>query len=185
MNMITRSRARVLLRLSIRIAPRQRVRWFEAMASELDHVPDASLRRFAIGCLTAAVHARVVSPHFMLASAHILLVIGALAWAALNAWFAGRMSNINAEGPAGFTYATAATFALGGLLTARFGFKATLALGAPLLLALGTAALAIRVLAYDPLYFALIVEDITILLLGLGIASSIPRLVAHKQANGL
>lgn len=155
------------------------------MASEIDHVPDASLRRFTIGCLTTAIHARVVSPHFILASAHILLVMGAIVWAALNAWFAGRMSSTNTEGLAWFTYAIAAVFGLGGLLTARFGFKATLALGAPLLLALGTAALAIRVLAYDPLYFALIVEDITILLLGLAIASSIPRMVALKQANGL
>ncbi len=182
----TRSRAHALLRLAIRIAPRERAGWIEAMAAEIDHVPDASLQRFAIGCLTTAVRARIASPGFILASAHATLVFGALGWAALNLWFAGRMSSADAAGPEMFGYSIAAAFALGALATARFGFKAVLGLGAPLLAVLGLTALAIKMLlpysAVNALYFALIVEDIATLLLALGIAFSIPRLVAIRQA---
>lgn len=188
MKKTNRSRAQALLRLAVKIAPKQSARWFEAMAAELDHVPPASLHRFAIGCLTTAVHARIVSPSFLLASAHVVLVVGALAWAAMNAWFAGRMSSAHAAELAMFGYGIAATFAIGAFVTARFGLRATLALGTPLLVTLGLTALAIKVFAPysadSPLYFALIVEDIATLILALGIAFSVPRCVAIKQAAG-
>lgn len=187
MNKTSRSRAQALLRLAIKVAPQERVHWIEAMAAELDHVPDASVQRFAIGCLTTAVRARIASPGFILASAHLTLVFGALGWAALNLWFAGRMSLADAAGPEMFGYSIAAAFAFGALATANFGFKAVLGLGAPLLAVLGLSALAIKLLlpysAVNVLYFALIVEDIATLLLALGIAFSIPRLVAIRKAT--
>jgi len=73
--------------LAFKIAPQERRAWFEAMAAELDHVPQSKRWQFAVGCLLVAVLERLASPQFVNAAARSLLVGGAVVWAALNIRF--------------------------------------------------------------------------------------------------
>lgn len=181
-------RAQAVLRLSIKVAPQEHANWFEAMASEMDHVPDTKLLRFALGGLTAAVRMRIVQPAFILATANGLLVGGAMLWAALNIWFAGRMSLANAPSLEVFAYCVAAIFVAGAIATGRVGLGATIGLGAPFMVLLIVAGFAVKLLLPQSpttdLYFALIAEDLAVLLLALLIAFGAPRLVAGKHGAG-
>ncbi len=183
---VIRKRARILLRLAIQIAPPERTDWFEAALSELDYIPDAELPRFSFGCMIAAIQARVTSPQFILAVVRWFLVCGAIAWAGLNIWFAGRMSVSNQPSLERFTYCMAAIFALGAIATARFGFKATIGLGAPFCLLLALSAISVRIgMSNSPdaaLHIALIIEDLAVLFLALLIATFIPSVVTAEKA---
>ena len=113
-----KSQAQVLIALALKIAPRERMTWFRAMAAEIDHIPEAKQRSFAAGCCLAATRERVLLPEFLHATVRSLLVGGALFWAALNIRFAGRMSVIDA-------------FAVEGLDAAAPELTVTLAFNAP------------------------------------------------------
>lgn len=180
-----RLRVQALLRLAMKVAPPERATWFEAMAMELNYVPDAKLSRFAIGCLTAAVRATIAAPAILLATARWLLIGGPVVWAAVNIRFAGRMSLAEALSLEVFAYSVAAIFISGAIATARAGFKATVMLGTPFMVLLGLAALIVKfVLPQSPattLYLALIAEDLVVLTLALLVAFGALRLVAAKQ----
>ena len=158
---------RRLFALALRIAPAERHEWFAAMAAEFDHVPVSARGRFALGCLLAAIRERVISPQFVNAAARGMLIGGALFWAVLNIRFAGRMSVAHAGVPEALGYGTALVFCIGALATTRFGFRATIALAAPLfaLLAIGVMVLKFgsAPTPMSQLYLALLVEDLVIL----------------------
>ncbi|RNJ62237.1 MAG: hypothetical protein EDM03_12260 [Porphyrobacter sp. IPPAS B-1204] len=166
---------RRLLALALRIAPAERHEWFAAMAAEFDHVPVSARGRFALGCLLAAIRERVISPPFVNAAARGLLIGGAMFWAGLNIRFAGRMSINGALVPEVFGYATALIFTIGALATARHGYRATIALAAPLMAVLALVAIFLRFgSAQAPLSnltIALVVEDLVVLALAVAIAA--------------
>lgn len=172
--------------LAVKIAPAERRAWFEAMAAELDHVPEARRGHFAFGCLLVAVRERLTSPQFLNAAARSLLIGGAVAWAALNIRFAGRMSVSDAIVLEAFGYIIATMFAVGALATARFGYRATITLAAPLMAVLAVAAALIRFgSAATPtsnLYLALVVEDLLVLACALLVAGAAARIATARQA---
>ena len=176
-----------LLALAMRIAPRERREWFAAMRAEAIHVPSGQRVRFAFGCLRAAVGARVSSPDFVRDAARQILVGGALGWAAINLWFAGRVSTAETASLGMGAYAAAILFALGAIATARFGFRATTALGAPLALLLAVLTVALWTFASPSsvmaMHIALLVEDLVILLFALAIAVAAPRLADRIGAR--
>ena len=135
---------RRLLGLALRIAPAERREWFAAMATEFDHVPASARGRFALGCLLAAMRERVISPQFVNAASRGLLIGGAVFWAGLNVRFAGRMSHAEALVPEDLGYGTALIFATGAWVTARYGYRATIALAAPLMAVLALVAIFLR-----------------------------------------
>jgi hypothetical protein len=188
MNHTPHTPARALLTLALKIAPGERQEWFAAMAAEYDHVPASARGRFALGCLFAAVRERVISPPFRNAAARGLLIGGAVFWAALNLRLAGRMSAADAALPEALGYGTALLFAIGALATARFGYRATIALAAPLIAVLAVAA-AYLSLGSAPtpssqLYLALLVEDMAVLACAIGIAicAEARRSAGHEPA---
>ena len=176
-----------LLALAMRIAPREKAEWFVAMRAEADHVPSAQRVRFAFGCLRAAVGARVLSPAFVQEAARQILVGGALGWAAMNLWFAGRVSTAETASLEMGAYVAAVLFALGAIATARFGFRATTALGVPLALVLMAVTVALWLFASPSpatdMHIALLVEDLAILLFALAIAVAAPRLAGQLGAR--
>ena len=164
-----------LLELAFRIAPADRKEWFAAMAAEFDHVPASRRGQFTIGCVWAAIRERMTSPAFLHATARTLLIGGALIWAALNIRFAGRMSVTNTLEPEALGYGTAIVFIMGALATARFGYRATIALAPPLIALLFIAAIVLR-LGSPPspmsqLYVALLIEDLVILAVAVLVAA--------------
>ncbi|MBA4046295.1 MAG: hypothetical protein C0472_13415 [Erythrobacter sp.] len=178
---------RRLLALALRIAPAERHEWFAAMAAEFDHVPVSARGRFALGCLLAAIRERVISPQFVNAAARGLLIGGAVFWAGLNIRFAGRMSNAEALVPEVFGYGTALIFTIGALATARYGYRATIALAAPLMAVLALLAIFLRFgSAQAPpsnLTIALVVEDLVVLALAVAIAAFASRQTRMKQGH--
>ena len=166
---------RRLLALALTIAPAERREWFAAMAAEFDHVPVSARRRFALGCLLAAIRERVIAPPFVNAAARGLLIGGAVFWAGLNLRFAGRMSIAEALVPEALGYGAALIFALGALATARYGYRATIALAAPLIAVLVLAAAWLSFgsapMPHSQLYLALLVEDIAVLACAIAIAT--------------
>jgi hypothetical protein len=174
MNRTPHAPARALLALALRIAPESRKEWFAAMAAECDHVPASARGRFALGCLLAAVRERAISPQFVNAAARGLLIGGAMLWAALNLRLAGRMSAADAAVPEALGYGTALLFAIGALATARYGYRATIALAAPLMavlvMAVAYLGLGNAPTPFSPLYLALLVEDIAVLAFAIVIA---------------
>ena len=136
---------RRLLALALRIAPAERDGWFAAMAAEFDHAPGSARGRFALGCLLAAIRERVISPPFVNAAARGLLIGGAVFWAALNLRFSGRMSTAEALVPESLGYGTALIFTIGAFATARYGYRATIALAAPLMAVLALVAISLRI----------------------------------------
>jgi hypothetical protein len=164
-----------LLALALRIAPAERREWFAAMAAEFDHIPVSARSRFGLGCLLAAIRERVISPQFVNAAARGLLIGGAMFWAALNIRFAGRMSQAEALVPEALGYVMALIFAIGALATARYGYRATIALAAPLMAVLALVAISIRLgSAQAPLSnltIALVVEDLVVLAMAVAIAA--------------
>lgn len=183
-----KSHGQSLIALAIRIAPPERKRWFEAMAAELHYVPEANRSPFAAGCVVAACRERIVSPKFIHAVARSLLIGGAMAWAAMNIRFAGRMSMTDATALEGFGYATALLFVAGAFATARFGYRATIGLATPVIALLAAAAMAIR-LGSDPapmadLYVALILEDLAILTMAVAVAMAAARHIATQREVG-
>lgn len=177
--------AQGFLALAFKIAPEERRAWFEAMAAELDHVPESRRWQFGIGCLLVAVRARLASPQFLTVAARSLLIAGALAWAALNIRFAGRMSASDAVASEAFGYGIAMVFMIGALATARFGYQATISLAVPLMALLAVVAAIIRFgSAASPmsnLYLALVVEDIAVLVCALVIAGAAARVAKDRQ----
>ena len=177
-----------LVALAFKIAPPERRPWFEAMAAELDHVPEAERMHFAAGCLVAALRERLVSPQFLQAAARNLLLGGAMLWAALNIRFAGRMSVSDAFVLEAYGYCTALLFLVGAFATARFGIRATIGLTAPLIAMLAATAAFIRLgtaptVASD-LYLALIVENLAVLLVALVVAGAAARFpTVRKRLN--
>lgn len=163
------------LALALRIAPPERREWFAAMAAEYEHVPASARDRFALGCLLAAIRERVISPQFVNAAARCLLIGGAVVWAALNIRFAGRMSNAEALVPEALGYGMALIFTIGALATARYGYRAMIALAAPLMAVLALVAISIRIgipqAPLSNLTIALVVEDLVVLALAIVIAS--------------
>lgn len=177
--------AQRFIALAFKIAPEERRAWFEAMAAELEHVPQSSRWRFGAGCLLVAVRARLASPQVLTAAARSLLIGGAVAWAALNIRFAGRMSGSDAFALEAFGYGIAMVFIVGALATARFGYRATISLAAPLMALLAVAAAIIRfdstATPMSHLYLALIVEDLAVLLCALVVAGAAARMAAERQ----
>jgi len=175
--MIRRShtQGRRLLALALWIAPAARREWFAAMCAEFDHVPVSARGRFALGCLLAAARERAISPQFINAAARSLLIGGAVVWAGLNIRFAGRMSATEALVPEVLGYGTALIFSIGALATARYGYRATIALAAPLMAVLAPVAIVLRFgSAQAPLtnlYIALVAEDLVVLALAVVIAA--------------
>jgi hypothetical protein len=164
-----------LLALALWIAPAARHEWFAAMAAEFDQVPASARGRFALGCLLAAIRERVISPQFVNAAARSLLIGGAVFWAGLNLRLAGRMSVDGALVPEALGYGAALIFAIGALATARYGYRATIALATPLMAVLALAAILLRFgSAQAPLsnlYLALMVEDLVVLAVAVVIAA--------------
>lgn len=178
---------RRLLALALRIAPAERHGWFAAMAAEFDHVPVSARGRFAIGCLLAAIRERVLSPQFVNAAARGLLIGGAGFWAALNLRFAGRMSTAEALVPEALGYGTALIFAIGALATARYGYRATIALAAPLMAVLALVAIFLRLGSAEAplsnLTIALVVEDLVVLAMAVAIAAFAVRQTRMRQEH--
>ncbi|MGB3166939.1 MAG: hypothetical protein WBA68_09210 [Alteraurantiacibacter sp.] len=176
---------RFLLSLAARLAPPARAEWFDAVRCEAEHLPESQRNRFALGCLVAALRSRVSSGDFIRMGARHLLVGGALGWAALNLWFAGRMSTGAEASPGWLAYSMATLFAFGAAATARFGLRATIGLGAPLALCVTLAVIVIRSLGETTplatLHVALLVEDLFVLLVALAIAFTAPR-IAERAA---
>lgn len=185
MTMISRPCVLMLLRFAMRVAPSERTDWFKAMASEIEHLPDAKAGAFAAGVLMVALQTRVSSRGFMMTIAHGLLVSGATAWAALNIWFAGRMSVAGDVSLEIVAYGTAAIFGIGAIVTGRLGVRATIMLGAPLFLLLGLVASIIRTQfphsAVTDLHFALVVEDAAVVAVALLIAAIVSRLDSSER----
>lgn len=176
MNRRPNALGRALLKLAILIAPQDRKEWFAAMATEFDHVPALAQWQFAVGCLVAAIRERLTSPDFLDGLARSLLIGGALFWAALSIRFAGRMSVAGAFVPEAFGYGTALVFSLGAMATARFGYRATIALAAPLVALLAIGAVSLRLgsapTPMSQLYLALVIEDLAILLFAMLVAAA-------------
>lgn len=174
-----------LVALAFKIAPPERRHWFEAMVTELDHVPKAERMYFAVGCLFAACRERLGSPQFFQAAARNLLIGGAMLWAALNIRFAGRMSMSDAFMLEAYGYCTALLFLIGALATARFGNRATIGLVVPLTTALTATAAFIRLgnapTATSNLYLALIVENLVVLVFALVIAGAAARFANVRE----
>ena len=164
-----------MLALALRIAPADRREWFTAMAAEFDHVPASARGRFALGCFVAAVRVRAISPQFVNAAARCLLIGGAVLWAGLNLRFAERMSVDGSLVPGVFGYGTALVFATGALATASYGYRATIALAAPLMAVLALAFVALRFgsaqAPLSKLYLALVVEDLVVLSIAVVVAA--------------
>lgn len=174
--------------LALKIAPSERRAWFEAMAAELDHIPEAERMDFAAGCILAAVRECLASPQFLHTAARSLLIGAAILWAALNIRFAGRMSVTDAFVLEAFGYGTALLFVIGALATARFGYRATIGLAAPLITVLTLTAIFIR-LGNAPtptlnLYLALIVEDLVVLVFAVVVAGAAARFATGRQGQG-
>ena len=178
---------RRLLALALRIAPDERHEWFAAMAAEFDHVPVSARSRFGFGCLLAAIRERVISPQFVNAAARGLLIGGAVFWAALNLRFAGRMSTAEAPVPEALGYGTALIFTIGALATARYGYRATIALAAPLMAVLALVAIFLRLgSAQAPLSnltIALMIEDLVVLAMAVAIAAFAARQTRVRQGH--
>ncbi len=183
-----KSRARGLIALAIKIAPPERRGWFEAMAAELDHVPEAELSLFAAGSVLAAVRERIVSPRFLHGIARGVLIGGAMGWAVMNIRFAGRMSVTDALVLEAVGYSTALLFVVGALATARFGYRATISLATPLIAVLAAVAISIRLGSVPApladLYFALILEDLAVLMMALVVAVAASRLISAQREFG-
>lgn len=178
---------RRLLALALRIAPAERHGWFAAMAAEFDHVPVSARGRFALGCLLAAIRERVISPPFVNAAARGLLIGGALFWAALNIRFAGRMSTAEALVPEALGYGAALIFTIGALATARYGYRATIALAAPLMAVLALVAVFLRIgidqAPLSNLTIALMIEDLVVLAVAVAIAAFAARQTHMRQGH--
>lgn len=178
---------RRLLALALRIAPAARHGWFAAMAAEFDHVPVSAQQRFALGCLLAAIRERVISSQFVNAAARGLLIGGAVFWAALNLRFAGRMSAAEALVPEALSYGTALIFAIGAFATARYGYRATIALAAPLMAVLALVAILLRLgstqAPLSNLTIALVLEDLVILAMAVVIAAFAARQTRIRQGH--
>ncbi|MFY8047241.1 MAG: hypothetical protein ACOVNS_00295 [Erythrobacter sp.] len=178
---------RRLLALALRIAPAERREWFAAMAAEFDHAPLSARGRFALGCLLAAIRERVISPPFVNAATRSLLIGGALFWAGLNIRFAGRMSHAEALVPEALGYGTALIFATGAWATARYGYRATIALAAPLMAVLALVAIFLRhgsaQAPLSNLTIALMVEDLVVLAMAIAIAAFAARQTRMRQGN--
>jgi len=176
-----------LLALALRIAPTERHEWFAAMAAELDQVPVSARGRFSLGCLLAAIRERVISPQFVNAAARGLLIGGAVFWAGLNVRFAGRMSHAEALVPEALGYGTALIFATGAWVTARYGYRATIALAAPLMAVLALVAIFLRhgsaQAPLSNLTIALVVEDLVVLALAVAIAAFASRQTRMRQGH--
>ena len=155
------------------------------MAAEFDHVPEAERMNFAVGCLFAGFRERVGSSQFLQAAARSLLIGGALLWAALNIRFAGRMSVTDAFVLEAYGYFTALVFLIGAFATAWFGFRATIGLAAPLFAVMALAAAFVRLgEAQTPsttLYFALIVENLVVLVFALVVAGAAARFAIARK----
>lgn len=109
-------------------------------------------------------------------------------WAAMNIRFAGRMSVMHAVLPEAFAYGIALLFVVGAVATARSGYRATISLAVPVAAMLTVGALVIRFgnapTPLSHLYFALIVEDLCVLLFALMIAGAAVRFIGVRQALG-
>lgn len=178
---------RRLLAQALKIAPAERREWFAAMAAEFDHVPLSAQRRFAFGCLLAAIRERVISQPFADTAARGLLIGGAVFWAGLNLRLAGRMSAADAAVPEALGYGAALIFALGALATARYGYRATIALAAPLMAVLALVAIFLRIgIAQAPLSnltIALMVEDLVVLAMAVAIAAFASRQTRVRRGH--
>lgn len=185
MSLKRNSLARACVVLACKIAPPIRRSWFAAMAAEFDHVPEDARWRFVVGCLYAAVTERMISPAFLHEVARSVLVGGAMVWVALNIRFAGRMSVTDTLPLEAFGYGMALLFVIGAIATARFGYRATISLAAPLIAVLTMAGTMIW-LGGTPgpmsnLYLALIAEDLVILIFALALAGSAARFAPFRQ----
>lgn len=183
-----KSHALGLIALAITIAPYERGPWFEAMAAELDNVPEAKHMLFALGCVVAAVRERMASPRFLHAFARGALIGGAMGWAAMNIRFAGRMSMADALALEALGYMTALLFVIGAFATARFGYRATISLAPPLIAVLAAMAFSIKLSSVPnpmaDLYFALILEDLVILMMALLVAVAAASLISTQREFG-
>jgi hypothetical protein len=181
-------KAQRLVELAFKIAPPERRSWFEAMAAEINHVPEADRMHFAGGCLLAACRERLGSPQFLQAAARSLLIGGALLWAALNIRFAGRMSASDAFVLEAYGYCAALVFLIGALATARFGYRATIGLAAPLFTVMALAAAFVRLgdapTPSTTVYLALILENLVVLVFALLIAGAAARFATVRKGLG-
>jgi len=174
-----------LIVLAFKIAPPERRSWFEAMAAELDHVPQAEQMHFAAGCVLAACRERLGSPQFLLAAARCLLIGGAMLWAALNIRFAGRMSVNGTLVLEAYGYVTALLFLIGASATARFGSRATIGLVTPVIALLAVAATYVGLggppTPASALYLALILENLAVLSCALALAGAAARFATVRK----
>jgi hypothetical protein len=180
MNRVTKALEQFTWHLASAIAPRERAGWIAAMIAEADHIPPDRRARFAVGCAVAAIHARVAAPQFARDTLHALLVTGGLAWAALNIRFAGLPVAAEHPGMPSFGFAMAVMFAVGVLAAIRRGPSAVIVLAGAAVLIAGAALLAIKfTLPATPenaLWFALLAEDLTVLLVAVITAAAVIRL---------
>jgi hypothetical protein len=185
MTSASRRRANALIRYALAIVPPERRDWAEAMRAEVAHLPDPTALTFAWGCLWAAIRARAASPATIVQVARWGLVVGAVGWGALHLWLAGRLPAADAPFPAGFAYAASAVYAIGALVTALLGLRATAVLILPALALSGIFAVgAEAMLPHSPhgsLYQALAIEEFCVLLVALLIAAGAPNWSAARE----
>lgn len=181
--------ARTMVRFAEKVVPERKADWIVAMASELDYVPEREAIRFAAGCILCAVRAQTSSAAFVLVAAKWALIMGALTWSAMHINLAGRLAGAGQHIFLYALYCIAAIFAAGAIVTMRGGLRAMTRLGLPFLALLVIAALSNQFwtapLPEHSNYVALLVEDISIMLLALGIAFSAKRLAKARKAQGL
>lgn len=182
-----RRRADMLMRLAFLAAPPERRDWAEAMRAELSYLPDPCAPSFALGCLFTTTRARAASGPFLLLATQSVLVLGAVGWSAGNLWLAGRLSATGATIPATVAYASAAIYALGALVTALLGLRATVVLSIPALALTGLIAARPEMLLppspHNHLYHALALEQFTLLAIVVLIANGVRGWVAAREGH--
>ena len=171
--------ARRLAALAVRIAPRDRRAWAEALQSELAFVPAQATTSYAAGGVVMALRLRIAHPPLVLGAARYGLALAALAWSALNLRLALQVSDVQPWLPTWLMVAVALVFAVGGIATAAGGLRLTsrlsvLALGLVAAYA-GAVAFLLPASPHQAFYSALAVEDAFALLLALLIATSAQR----------
>lgn len=164
--------------LALKITPGSRRGWAQAMRAEVAHGPARQDLAFAAGGLLMAVRFRAAHGPSVLATARYGLAAAALVWAGLHLRLAGGMGE-EASLPRLLETVTATLFGVGGVLTALFGLRATVLLGAPLLALVGVYAAGAGLLMPDSpnrdWYLALAVEDFAALLLAVTLAVAARR----------
>jgi len=181
------SRARIaaaMIGLAKSIAPSDRKEWFDGMVAEFDHMPRQELLPFALGCLTTSVRLRARTREFALAAVRLALVVGAIMWSLAHIWFALRIWPEDVPLLVTASLVTAAIFAAGAVVTARFGLRVTTSLAVPALFT-GTLVILFLLVFAAPgrsseALTALLIEDVLMLVAAIVIAKAAQSYAAFK-----